>query len=90
MFCFKIQNYNFKLNFFTLSLGWTGNLVTNANFEHFWLNEGFTVFVERKINGRLHGEQFRNFTAIGGKTYLKDTVIFKTSFSYSFKCFYIF
>jgi aminopeptidase N len=59
------------------TLGWTGNLVTNSNFEHFWLNEGFTVFVERKINGRLHGEQFRNFTAIGGKTYLKDTVIFK-------------
>lgn len=28
---------------------WTGNLVTNANFEHFWLNEGFTVFLERKI-----------------------------------------
>jgi leukotriene-A4 hydrolase len=28
---------------------WTGNLVTNKSFEHFWLNEGFTVFVERKI-----------------------------------------
>mmetsp|Transcript_14735 Transcript_14735/g.2440 ORF Transcript_14735/g.2440 Transcript_14735/m.2440 type:complete len:106 (+) Transcript_14735:643-960(+) len=28
---------------------WTGNLVTNASWEHFWLNEGFTVFVERKI-----------------------------------------
>ena len=26
---------------------WTGNLVTNVNFEHFWLNEGFTVFTER-------------------------------------------
>ena len=26
---------------------WTGNLVTNFNFEHFWLNEGFTVFTER-------------------------------------------
>ena len=53
---------------------WTGNLVTNSNFEHFWLNEGFTVFVERKINGRLHGEQFRNFTALMGKTGLADTV----------------
>jgi leukotriene-A4 hydrolase len=29
-----------------ISHSWTGNLVTNANFEHFWLNEGFTVFVE--------------------------------------------
>lgn len=28
---------------------WTGNLVTNVTWEHFWLNEGFTMFVERKI-----------------------------------------
>ncbi len=38
---------------------WTGNLVTNKNFEHFWLNEGFTVFTERKIVGRLHGGEPR-------------------------------
>jgi len=43
---------------------WTGNLVTNFNFDHFWLNEGFTVFVERKIKGRLHGEAERHFSAI--------------------------
>jgi hypothetical protein len=36
-----------------------GNLVTNATWEHFWLNEGFTVFLERKILGRLYGEQVR-------------------------------
>lgn len=35
-----------------ISHSWTGNLVTNANFEHFWLNEGFTTFLERKI-GKL-------------------------------------
>ena len=45
---------------------WTGNLVTNKNFEHFWLNEGFTVFTERKIVGRLEGEAMRHFEAIGG------------------------
>ena len=45
---------------------WTGNLVTNANFEHFWLNEGFTVFVERKILGRIAGEAERNFAALLG------------------------
>ena len=32
------------------------------------------MFIERKINGRLHGEPFRHFSAIGGKTYLADTV----------------
>ena len=45
---------------------WTGNLVTNANMEHFWLNEGFTVFTERKILGRMHGEPSRHFSAILG------------------------
>ena len=50
---------------------WTGNLVTNKNFEHFWLNEGFTVFTERKIVGRLAGESARHFAAIGGWKELK-------------------
>ena len=40
---------------------WTGNLVTNANMEHFWLNEGFDVFLHRKILGRLNGELSRDF-----------------------------
>lgn len=53
---------------------WTGNLVTNANFEHFWLNEGFTVFVEQKIIGRIRGSQFRDFSALHGLSDLKDTI----------------
>jgi len=28
---------------------WTGNLVTNASWEHFWLNEGWTVWLERYV-----------------------------------------
>ena len=53
---------------------WTGNLVTNSNFEHFWLNEGFTVFTERKINSRMNGETHRHFSAIEGWKDLKDGV----------------
>ena len=34
---------------------WTGNLVTNKNFEHFWINEGFTMFVMRRIQGLVRG-----------------------------------
>ncbi|XP_045624451.2 leukotriene A-4 hydrolase isoform X1 [Procambarus clarkii] len=49
-----------------ISHSWTGNLVTNSHWEHFWLNEGFTMFVERKIAGRMYGEPTRNFSAIGG------------------------
>lgn len=37
---------------------WTGNSVTCQNWESFWLNEGFTVFLERKASGILHGEDF--------------------------------
>ncbi|WP_306589925.1 M1 family metallopeptidase [Geothrix sp. 21YS21S-4] len=39
-----------------LAHSWTGNLVTNAGMEHFWLNEGFTVWAERRILRILHGE----------------------------------
>ena len=38
-----------------LAHSWTGNLVTNANMDHFWLNEGFTVYAERRILEALHG-----------------------------------
>jgi hypothetical protein len=38
-----------------LAHSWTGNLVCNASAEHFWLNEGFTVFAERRIVEKLWG-----------------------------------
>lgn len=53
---------------------WSGNLVTAATWGDFWLNEGWTVFLERKIIGRLHGEQARQFSAIIGWGKLKDSV----------------
>lgn len=37
---------------------WTGNLVTNMNWENFWLNEGFTVFTERKVSRKLYGDDY--------------------------------
>lgn len=33
---------------------WTGNEVTCRDWSNMWLNEGFTVFEERKITGRQH------------------------------------
>ena len=35
---------------------WTGNLVTNATWEHFWLNEGWTRWLERKIKAKTSGK----------------------------------
>lgn len=58
-----------------ISHSWMGNLVTTKNWEHFWLNEGFTVFVERKIVGILHGgTAARDFSAIIGLKSLKESV----------------
>lgn len=39
-----------------LAHSWTGNLVTNATMEHFWLNEGLTTWAERRILAAWHGE----------------------------------
>ncbi len=38
-----------------LAHSWTGNLVTNATMNDFWLNEGFTVWAERRILEVLEG-----------------------------------
>ncbi len=40
-----------------LAHSWTGNLVTNASMDHFWLNEGFTTWAERRILDVIHGEK---------------------------------
>lgn len=42
-----------------LAHSWSGNLVTNASWRDFWLNEGFTVFLESKIQGALYGADRR-------------------------------
>ncbi|XP_048867569.1 leukotriene A-4 hydrolase-like [Brienomyrus brachyistius] len=57
-----------------ISHSWTGNLVTNRTWEHFWLNEGHTVYLERMIARHLHNEQFRQFMAMGGWKDLKEAV----------------
>lgn len=36
---------------------WAGNLVTCNNWSNFWLNEGITVFLERKVIKELYGEK---------------------------------
>lgn len=49
-----------------LAHSWAGNLVTNCSWEHFWLNEGWCVYLERRILGEVHGEPTRDFAAIIG------------------------
>ena len=39
-----------------LAHSWSGNLVTNATWRDFWLNEGFTTYVENRLMEALYGE----------------------------------
>jgi hypothetical protein len=40
-----------------LAHAWSGNLVTPATWDDFWLNEGFTVYLELRINEALYGAE---------------------------------
>ncbi|KAF2864388.1 leukotriene A-4 hydrol [Piedraia hortae CBS 480.64] len=58
-----------------LSHSYSGNLVTNASWEHFWLNEGWTTYLERRIQAAVHGgDQSRDFSAIIGWKALEDSI----------------
>lgn len=57
---------------------WTGNLVTNCTWEHFWLNEGWTMWLERKIMSRVKKDtnQLKLSAQIGFKCLEDDTALF--------------
>ncbi len=57
-----------------LAHSWTGNLVTNATMDHFWLNEGFTVWAERRILEALHGEEAAALGWAIGQSALEDSI----------------
>lgn len=41
-----------------LAHNWSGNLVTNATWDDFWLNEGFTVYFERRISEAMNDKSY--------------------------------
>jgi len=47
-----------------LAHSWTGNLVTNATMNDFWLNEGFTVYAERRILEELYGKAYADLQGV--------------------------
>ena len=49
-----------------LAHSWSGNLVTNATWNDFWLNEGFTTYFENRIMEALYGRDYSEMlTALG-------------------------
>lgn len=57
-----------------LAHSWAGNLVTNCSWDHFWLNEGWTVYLERRITGAIYGEATRHFSALIGWNDLDNSI----------------
>ena len=57
-----------------LAHSWSGNLVTNATWEDFWLNEGFTVYFERRIMEEVHDKSYAEMLEELGYQDLKETM----------------
>ena len=47
-----------------LAHSWSGNLVTNATWNDFWLNEGFTTYFEQRIMEALYGRDYAEMLAL--------------------------
>lgn len=57
-----------------LAHSWSGNLVTNAVWDDFWLNEGFTVYFEGRIMEHVYGRDFAEMEQRLGFEDLKATL----------------
>jgi leukotriene A-4 hydrolase/aminopeptidase len=57
-----------------LAHSWSGNLVTNATWRDFWLNEGFTVYLERRILETVYGRSRAEMEAALGLRDLREEI----------------
>ncbi len=57
-----------------LAHSWSGNLVTNATWGDFWLNEGFTTYFERRIVEALYGNDLAEMQWLLGQRTLAHTI----------------
>ncbi len=57
-----------------LAHSWSGNLVTNATWNDFWLNEGFTSYIENRLMEELYGADYAAMLAALGRQDLLGTL----------------
>jgi leukotriene-A4 hydrolase len=57
-----------------LAHSWSGNLVTNATWNDFWLNEGFTVYFELRIMEALYGPDRMAMLEVLGRREVEDEI----------------
>ena len=53
---------------------WAGNLVGIAGWAHFWINEGFTVYLQRAITKRLDGVDVEDYEIATGLDHLQRDI----------------
>ncbi|MBK9424387.1 MAG: M1 family metallopeptidase [Bacteroidetes bacterium] len=57
-----------------LAHSWSGNLVTNATWNDFWLNEGFTVYFETRIMEKIYGKDYADMLTLLSLGELRETI----------------
>jgi len=57
-----------------LAHSWSGNLVTNATWDDFWLNEGHTVYLERRIMEKIYNKDYADMLSLLGYQDLTNTI----------------
>lgn len=57
-----------------LAHSWSGNLVTNATWSDFWLNEGFTTYIERRLVEEVYGPELAGMEAVLGRQDLEEEI----------------
>ncbi|MEE9215791.1 MAG: leukotriene A4 hydrolase C-terminal domain-containing protein, partial [Thermodesulfobacteriota bacterium] len=57
-----------------LAHSWSGNLVTNANWDDVWLNEGFTTYLTGRIMEEVYGESYENMLKVKGEINLREEI----------------
>lgn len=53
---------------------WSGNLVAISSWKDFWINEGFTTLLQRKITEKMHGKAVADYESGTGLQHLQDDV----------------
>ena len=58
-----------------LAHSWSGNLVTNATWDDFWLNEGFTTYIENRIMEELRGKPYAEMLSELGRQGMQQALV---------------
>jgi aminopeptidase N len=57
-----------------LAHSWSGNLVTNSTWSDFWLNEGFTSYIENRLVEEIYGRDRAQMEALLSLREIQETI----------------